>query len=160
MVEWVKRQAGWQSLFSRVKQRTRHADSEDFLQSALLNLLEKGSLHVRNIDAYIVRSAQNAACDAARRSTRTPLTSISENTYDEIACTNPLPEEVFISSERLERLQAAVNDLPSRTREIFILHRSGDLSYQEIALQLSCSISSVEKHISKALAYLTKCLLD
>jgi RNA polymerase sigma-70 factor (ECF subfamily) len=44
--------------------------------------------------------------------------------------------------------------LPEKCREVFMLSRSEDLSYKDISGHLGISVSTVEKHISKALKVL------
>lgn len=41
--------------------------------------------------------------------------------------------------------------LSERTRDIFLAHRVDGLSYQEIARQHQVSVSTVERHVAKAL---------
>ena len=48
-------------------------------------------------------------------------------------------------------LAEAINELPDRCREVFILSRLGNLKYKEIADALGISIKTVENQLSKAL---------
>ena len=56
--------------------------------------------------------------------------------------------------ERLQQLNAGLEALSPRVREVFLLHRLEGLSYQQIAQQLTLSPSTVEKHIAKASLFL------
>lgn len=51
-------------------------------------------------------------------------------------------------------IDAAVQKLPDRMREVFVLSRKEHLSYQEIAQRLQISDQTVKKQISKSLRYL------
>jgi len=51
-----------------------------------------------------------------------------------------------------------INKLPPKCRAAFVLSRFGDMSYKEIALEMSISVKTVEKHISKALKVLNETL--
>ncbi|GAC1421741.1 MAG: RNA polymerase sigma-70 factor [Flavisolibacter sp.] len=53
-----------------------------------------------------------------------------------------------------ELLQQAMQQLPPKCKEVFLLSRLGKQSYQEIADQLGISIKTVETQISKALKIL------
>jgi RNA polymerase sigma-70 factor (ECF subfamily) len=55
----------------------------------------------------------------------------------------------------MARVMRALNELPERTREIFVLQRLEQMTYPQIAEALAISVSTVEKHMIKALAYLT-----
>lgn len=160
MTEWVKSQSYWSLLSSRIHRRTGRKDSDDLLQSAFLKLLELKPTNIRNIEAYLVRTAQNAACDTTRREKNGPLSFIEDEQLQAVPCDSPTPVDAAMSRQRLDILQEAIQNLDVRTREIFLLHRVEGLPYSEIAERCHCSISNVEKHISKALALLTKRLLD
>lgn len=49
-----------------------------------------------------------------------------------------------------------IEELPPRQKEVFIMSREKHLSYKEIALQLSISEKTVERHINEALKFLRK----
>ncbi len=70
------------------------------------------------------------------------------------------PERVLSSEEELHRVQAALLELNERTRDVFMLHRLEKLKYSAIAKTLGISVSAVEKHMSKALAHLTRRIDD
>lgn len=74
-------------------------------------------------------------------------------------------EQFTVEDElRLQELEALVEKtlkaLPLRTRKIFELSRFDGLKYQEIAVQLSISVKTVEVNISKALKVFRKNLKE
>lgn len=56
-----------------------------------------------------------------------------------------------MSDEMLALYEAAVDQLPSLTRLVFLLHRVDDLSYREIAARLKIEVRAVECCIAEAL---------
>ncbi len=54
----------------------------------------------------------------------------------------------------------AIARLPERTREVFMLHRFEDLSYERIALRLDIDVKEVEGHIAATLIALRRALKD
>jgi RNA polymerase sigma-70 factor (ECF subfamily) len=66
----------------------------------------------------------------------------------------PSAEAVVAGRQRLAALNAAVADLPDKTRTVFSLHKFEGLSYAEVAARLEISRSSVEKHMMDALRML------
>jgi RNA polymerase sigma-70 factor (ECF subfamily) len=48
-------------------------------------------------------------------------------------------------------VQEAINRLPPRCREIFLLSRDGGLTYAEIARSLEISVKTVETQMGRAL---------
>lgn len=60
-------------------------------------------------------------------------------------------ERIIDSQEKVAIFRQALEDLPPRCREAFILHKLQGLSYRDVAERLGISQSAVEKHIMKAL---------
>jgi RNA polymerase sigma-70 factor (ECF subfamily) len=60
-------------------------------------------------------------------------------------------ERVFVGRDDLDRAVEALKQMPTRTREVFLLHRFEEKTYGAIAAQLGISVSAVEKHIMNAL---------
>lgn len=69
------------------------------------------------------------------------------------------PEEIFCK-EAQQLVEEALAAMPEKTREIFLLSRYENLTYQEIADRYELSVKSVEFHISKALKILKEKLRD
>jgi RNA polymerase sigma-70 factor (ECF subfamily) len=51
-------------------------------------------------------------------------------------------------------LAALLDELPQRTREVFLLNRMEGLTYTQLAARFSVSVGTIEKQISYALAQL------
>jgi len=58
------------------------------------------------------------------------------------------------TKELAYNIDRSINLLPEKCKQAFLLSRSEDLSYKDISGQLNISVSTVEKHISKALKFL------
>lgn len=63
-------------------------------------------------------------------------------------------------AELNERINSAIQELPRRCRDIFILSRFEELKYAEIAERLNISVKTVEMQVSIALKQLRKKLSD
>jgi RNA polymerase sigma-70 factor (ECF subfamily) len=59
-----------------------------------------------------------------------------------------------LDREALDVIVAAISDLPTRTRDVFVLHRFEEMTCNTIAAEFGMSVSAVEKHIMKALRFL------
>ncbi|WP_143310529.1 RNA polymerase sigma-70 factor [Chitinophaga vietnamensis] len=67
----------------------------------------------------------------------------------------------YIDSKKLEeKIQQVINQLPEKCKEAFLLSRVQYLSHQAIASRMNISVSTVEKHIVKALHALRKQLAE
>ncbi|MCY1540341.1 hypothetical protein D9M68_759750 [compost metagenome] len=56
-------------------------------------------------------------------------------------------------NQRLRMLQAAIDAMPPRQREAFLLYRYDELRCEEIADRMGISLRAVEKHLQLALAH-------
>lgn len=71
-----------------------------------------------------------------------------------------LSDKTYVQPDRLvegeirDRIRKAIDELPEKCREIFILNRQENLKYQEIATRLELSVKTVETQMSKALQHM------
>lgn len=81
---------------------------------------------------------------------------------DQYASTNPQrggqqsPHYELEVNEFKQRLEKAIEDLPDKQREVFLLHRIEGYKYKEISELLDLSQKAVEKRMSQALQELRK----
>ena len=73
---------------------------------------------------------------------------------------NNTSAEKIISDELEEKINEAINQLPPKCKNIFLLSRYEDKKYREIADELGLSIKTVENQIQKALKVLRKHLAE
>jgi RNA polymerase sigma-70 factor (ECF subfamily) len=143
----------WRNLKQQIARRTNNsAEAEDLLHSAFVKFHDYQLQHeVANPAAFIIKTACNLRIDNLRRQKKTVDVTLAEGVEDKL----PLQDEVVTSRERLKRVQAGLDRLPPKTRTIFMMHRWHELEYQEIADRLEISVSSVEKHMARALLFLS-----
>jgi RNA polymerase sigma factor (sigma-70 family) len=148
----------WRTLLQRVIRRTGQRErAEDFLQAAFIKLAEHRSRHeVRSTEAFLVTAATHIAIDEHRRQKVRNEAGDQEEILSRIADARPLQDEVLIARKRLEGVRAAIDALPPRTREVFLMHRLEGAKYREIAIALGISQSAVEKHIARAALLITE----
>lgn len=135
-----------------------HPDYEDMVQDIYLKLAEqqdvseklsKGEAQTRY---YLITMASNLVRDRYRRSAirrEVPLSLANQEQFENQV---PSPEEILISHQNVAAIRKAILRLPRNCRRAFVLSRFKNLSYREIADEMSISISMVEKHIMRALA--------
>jgi RNA polymerase sigma-70 factor (ECF subfamily) len=101
--------------------------------------------------AYLFAAAHNLAMNHHRRAkVRGSVQALDEGS-NAIADDAPGAERALIARQRLDLLWEALEQLPPRTRQIFVMRKIERLSNPEIAERLNLSVSSVEKHILKGL---------
>ena len=146
-------------LLSFFRKRTHNSsDTQDLVQQVFLRLAQsrqEGKIH--NPDAYIFQTAANALRDHYRhlgvRDRHLAQVTTDADTSE------PSPERIVLAAEDLTRLVEGICELPERTRDILVLRCFEGLKNSEIAQLHHISTRSVEKHIAKALAALSK-LID
>lgn len=66
----------------------------------------------------------------------------------------------LVASETEARINSALDELPEKCREIFMMNRFEQLKYREIAAKLNISVKTVETQMSRALKTLREKLSD
>jgi len=109
-----------------------------------------------NPRALLHRIAANLATDyERRRNTRNQHVDHDDTGDAALQVSDGIdPEQINLARERLDRLVAAVDSLPTKCRTVFMLRKFEDLSHAEIAGRLGISRNMVEKHLRNALATL------
>ena len=71
----------------------------------------------------------------------------------------PGPEDAAINAETRERIEAALDELSSAQREVFLLYQFSKLSYDEIAEVLDVPVGTVKSRMNTALTRLRELLV-
>jgi len=144
----------WRSLRQQIARRTRNpADAEDLLHSAYLRMVRYEAAHeVSNPAAFLVRTACNIEIDRYRHD----KVVTDEGDAFQVEDSFPLQDEVIAARARLERVRAGLERLNPKTREIFLMSRLRNMKYSEIGKNFGISPSAVEKHVAKALLFLSE----
>jgi RNA polymerase sigma-70 factor (ECF subfamily) len=132
---------------------------DDLVQEVFLKLSARGGVdHVERIEPYIFATASNLLRDRRRHMTSHAAEShvpFEEATHGHTR--TPLePDRIVLGTQQIAQLVAALYDLPERMRAVFSLYHFEELSHKEIASRLGIALSTVEKNIARANAYLLK----
>ncbi|WP_079681454.1 RNA polymerase sigma factor [Planktothrix sp. PCC 11201] len=139
-------------------------DAEDALSQAMLKAWEKtqtGKGALKNIKAWLTRLTHNVCMDIHRRFNRggKPVESLDEMDVEwenQVVAQEENPLLAATQQEVENFFFGAIQELPPRLRETFILHVQEELSYSEIAEKLNISNPNVRKRISQARSILRK----
>lgn len=135
-------------------------DTEDIVQGIFVTLWEKRSAIAiqNNLSSYLLTLAKNRCIDYFRH--KITVNQFIEESKLKIEALSQI-KDYDLSDEELERiLLSAVDQLPPRCREIFMMSRFEGLKYREIAYRLDISESTVENQMGIALQRLRRCLKD
>ena len=126
--------------------------AEDMVQEAFIKTwqrLETGR-EISNFRAFIYRCVRNECLT---------YLSASENKAGEELIPD-IGEEMIDTSFRDARIWKAIDELPEKCREIFLMSKRDGYSNEEIAEELGISIKTVKNQMTKALNRLREALSD
>lgn len=133
-------------------------DAEDALSRAMLKAWEKardGTDDIKNFKAWLTKLTYNLCADIHRERNRgtlgvDSLDTIAIGNESELISQEETPVRAAMRGEVELFFRKAIDELPDRLRETFLLHFESGLSYPEIAEQLGISYDNVRKRISQA----------
>ena len=143
--------------------RSSRKDIDELIQEGFLRLCRYQSERktpVRDPVAFLVDVVEKVHIERVRRAAITQRI-FSDQPFEEVDCIDPTssPEQDAEAHELIERIEWRLASANPRTREAFLLHRFGGMTYAEIAQRLSISTQAVTNHIAKALLLIDNELL-
>jgi len=143
-------------------------DAENILQDVFMTLWERrGDLKIHiSLASYLFILIKNRCIDHLRRLKQAEIGKKKmQESFDyehqmKLYSLEAL-DETFVSDVDFERvITRAIDSLPPRCREIFILNKLNGKKYKDIAEELQISVSTVENQMSIALRKLREQLKD
>ncbi|MBL1258497.1 RNA polymerase sigma factor [Methylocystis sp. Sn-Cys] len=134
-------------------------DAADLAQEAVLRVLrhaESGA--VANPASLLHITAANLAKDLARRRRTESKYVVAGLTVDDLVGPTASPIARLEAEQSTSRFFEALDALPPRRREVFIMRRFENLHQEEIARRLGISRNMVEKHLRAAFKELKEAL--
>lgn len=129
-------------------------ERNDIVQEAFTRLAESTACGAReNPGAYLQGIVRHLLLDRVRFWAKSHAL---EQAAPAIAVEPVRPDTVAEVNEMQARYRAAVDTLPPKTREVYLLHRVNDLAYKQIAEQLGISVRTVEWHVAQAIIRISK----
>jgi RNA polymerase sigma factor (sigma-70 family) len=135
-------------------------EAEDLIQEAFLRVkiyCDEGG-EIKEPEAFLVRTVLNLARDVRAHEHRDLYVDQPVETLLIPDC-GATPDEVLAAEDRLKELSRTLDEINPRTREVLFMHRLDGLSYAQIADHFDVSVSSIEKHIAKAMSALGRKLM-
>lgn len=136
--------------------RAGRAAAEDVLQDTWLKLRERGDPAAwHEPRAVLFTTAANLATDLDRHNAVIERHSSREAFVEgvEVEYPRPDPEAQADTVESLERLHAALMELPLVCRDAFLMNRIDAMTHAEIATRLGISTKSVQRYVERALRH-------
>ncbi len=125
-------------------------DAEDIVEEAFMKAWKaiSSGTEIDNFNSYIYRSIRNECVSLLRKKTD----------FEDFDNVPEISEEVIDTSVRDARIWKAIDSLPEKCREIFLMSKRDGFSNQEIADELGISIKTVKNQMTKALSRLREAL--
>lgn len=136
--------------------RAHPSEVDDLVQIVMMRMHSRQSeTPIENVGGYIFTVAANVLREsrsgAASRTIHVELE--PADLIDTIT-----PERLVMGRRDVDLIVEAIEQLPERTRRIFVSHRFEDRTYAALAREHGISVSAIEKHIAQALRALSQVL--
>lgn len=149
-----------QPLFNFICRTLRdEAESEDLAQNVFLQVYKSRQRyqHTAKFSTWLFTIARNLCLNEIRRRSRHPAESLEEShseheeqpqrQYEDKKIF--LPVENVLHGELAKKIEEAIAELPETQRTAILLCRQDELSYEEIAEILGCSLSATKSLIHR-----------
>lgn len=119
--------------------------AEDMVQEAFAKIWRRlhDGVEITGIKSYLYMAVRNECVDFLRKHK-------DAASDEDLADIPDVSEEDIDTSERDARLWRAIDSLPDRCREIFLMSKRDGMTNEEIASELDISIKTVKNQMTKA----------
>lgn len=133
--------------------------AEDIAQEVFLKVYHSAVQYRprAKFQTWLLTMVRNAALNALRDGRKNAFSLDEDLQSDEGVMKRQLahpnqknPQEALIDQERAEIIQAAINGLPENQRWAVLLKRYDNMSYEDIAQTMNCSVMAVKSLLSRA----------
>lgn len=132
-------------------------DAYDVAQEAYIRMMKyEGSREIKSPSAMLYRIAVNVANDHGRAALSRSAKDHLQIDDFELVSELPSAERDLAAQQDLDVLLDAIEELPPKCKQVFLLSRAQGMTYPEIASHCGISVKMVEKQISRALAHCLK----
>ena len=141
----------------------RQATAEDLVHEVFLRMIRYRHTYREayadgGFESWMYRIARNALTDHARK--RRGETTPVDNELEMIDSGRPTPFETLARRQDHALLHRALRELPEDRRELLVLARYQDLSYEQIGAVLGCAAGTVKGRVFRAMKELSSIYLE
>jgi RNA polymerase sigma-70 factor (ECF subfamily) len=134
-------------------------DVDDVVQESYLRLWKARALQpIRSAKSFLFCIASNLALDTVRRQRFSPIDDVTDFTGLFVMDDGPDAAASAARQQEIELLVEAIDALPDRCREIFILRKLRGVSQKDIAARLGLSEQTVQVQAARGLRRIAETL--
>jgi RNA polymerase sigma-70 factor (ECF subfamily) len=128
--------------------------SREIVQDSFIRLWEKRDVidTSKSVKSYLTTSIHNKCLNHLRDNRKFDNNLLQIEQLSEVS--DGKTSDFLVEKELRKSIETAIDELPEKCREVFLLSRNENLKYHEIAVQLGISVKTVETQMSKALQHL------
>lgn len=132
-------------------------DVDDAIQEAYARIWQMPDFRrIQDASSYFKTTVLNVVYRQAHRAKIVPMERMSEIEMLDATRYDPGPEARVSARQQLEHVQKVIDALPRRCRRAITLRKIYGWSQKEIAVEMSLSENTVEKHIAKGLGLIVQ----
>ncbi|HUJ03390.1 MAG TPA: RNA polymerase sigma factor [Rhizomicrobium sp.] len=134
-------------------------DLADLRQDVYVRVYEAAKKEVPHpVKPFVFAVARNLIIDRVRREQIVPIEAVADLNSLGVAKDEPGPDRVVAARDELRKLQAALDHLPPRAREVVTLRRIEGVPRREIASRMGITEDTVAEHLSAGMRALADLL--
>ena len=124
--------------------------AQDLCQETYLRLLRENAVtHDENLCGFLFRVADRLAINHLKWQQQSKNNGLPLD--EDLVCQKHLPDEISSLRQQCETLLNAINSLPRKYRDVFLLRKIDELSYSEIGQKLGISEKTVQRYLVNAM---------
>jgi RNA polymerase sigma-70 factor (ECF subfamily) len=160
--DWFMREVlPLEPMLTRFLQRNwrNEAEINDLRQEAYARIFEAAQRErPSQVKPFLFQVARNLVIDRLRKQSVVSLESVADFDWLNVSDEKPSAESHVAARQELRLLQAALDTLPRRCRQVVVLRKVEGLSQKEVAARMGVTTETVENQVAKGMRLLTQAL--
>ncbi len=130
-------------------------EAEDIVSDVFCSLwINRENLEIRDsIASYLYRAVKNKIINHYKKH-KLNVVDIDETAHEVVGQKHQLPDNLMSFKQFNERITYLINQLPEKTRVVFMMSREEGLTYEQIAEIMDVSINTIKTHMFRAIRFL------
>jgi RNA polymerase sigma-70 factor (ECF subfamily) len=138
-----------------------HAEIADLRQEIYVRVYEAAHRERPHpLKPFLFQTGRNLMIDRLRQSNVVKIETMDDIGWLDVLDADPGPEQRVAARQELRRMQAALDELPPRCREVIVLRRVHGFSQREVAAKMGIKEETVENQVVKGMRMLAAATSD